>query len=285
MEGITSNLVEVLCSRWDWRCIIYHMSEIYHLYLDESETKDFTGKNRVFCIAGLIIKERDYPSFSDKVKLLKRDVWIDLNNPEDIVMHEKDIRFANNRSNKRRLGEIKSEFHRFKENAKMRDLYEKLNNIIETTPISIIGACIKLDGLSEYFHRDLLSDKYLIAMQILFENFCQFLQKKNGVGYVFYESRKEENDKEVRMRFNHIKAMGSMYISPYAMQKHLIEINFPSKLDNNEGLQVADFIPNNFAREHGVNDRYKFNIFNSLRKTRYDGGLLKHDRFGIKVMP
>ena len=50
------------------------------------------------------------------------------------------------------------------------------------------------------------------------------------------------------MHFNHVKAMGSMFISPFAMQNYLREIDFPPKSSNNPGLQIADFIPNPFAR-------------------------------------
>ncbi len=261
------------------------MSEIYHLYLDESETKDYSGNNRVFCIAGFAIKENDYSTLTYELNKLKQDTWSDIPNPENIILHELNVRYANNRSNRRRLNKIPSEFHRFKTNSVTKELYERLKLIFENTPLTIIGSCVVLDRLSSYFTSDILSDKYLIAMQILLENFCHFLKKNDGVGYIFYESREEPNDKEIRMRFNHIKAMGSMFISPYAMQKSLIEINFPSKTDNIEGLQVADFIPNNFAREIGINERYRYNIFDSVRKKRYDGGLLKHERFGVKELP
>lgn len=261
------------------------MSDIYYLFLDESESHDSNGDNRVFCIAGFIIKENDYNNLESDIMSLKQIIWNDLPQPENIVMHEQDIRYANNRHNRGKLNKINSEFHRFKENSITRQLYDELKNVIEKNPITIIGSCVLLDKLNNYFSKEIVSDKYLIAMQIVLENFIHFLQKNSGVGYIFYESREEPNDKEVRMRFNHIKAIGSMFISPYAIQKHLVEINFPPKNSNMAGLQLADFIPNNFARKHGVNNKHRINIYNSVRKIRYDGGLSNQNRFGIKVMP
>jgi hypothetical protein len=61
--------------------------------------------------------------------------------------------------------------------------------------------------------------------------------------------------------------------------------HFRQKTDNNVGLQIADFIPNSFARSFGKNRDYRFNINTSLNNYRYDGGLGKPDRFGIKVLP
>ena len=87
------------------------------------------------------------------------------------------------------------------------------------------------------------------------------------------------------MHFNHVKAMGSMFISPFAMQNYLREIDFPPKSSNNPGLQIADFIPNPFARNALKKKQNKYSIYSQLRLLRYDGGLKRYDRFGMKIMP
>jgi len=259
---------------------------IYHLYLDESETSDNSGNNRVFCIAGIIIEENDDKDILiPAVNNLKKVVWNDMVAPENIVLHEKDVRFANNFRNRNKLDNVKPEFHRFVQNVNVRLLYNGIGEIYQSNKITVIGSCVILDDLYRYFHEDIISDKYIICMQILFENFCQFLKSKNSVGYVFYESREEPQDKEIRMRFNNIKSMGSLYISSYAMQIHLKDITFPSKSENNCGLQMADFVPNGFARHYANFNEHRFNINNVLNIHRYDGGLYKPERFGIKVLP
>lgn len=69
------------------------------------------------------------------------------------------------------------------------------------------------------------------------------------------------------------------------MQKHLKEIYFPTKLDNIAGLQIADFVPNHFARKCAGKEQNRFNIYQSIRKCRYNGGVGNVNRFGIKNMP
>jgi len=76
-----------------------------------------------------------------------------------------------------------------------------------------------------------------------------------------------------------------MFINPKAMQRHIKELDFPNKSENVIGLQVADFVPNNFARRYAGLDKLKFNINNALWKSLYDGDIKKSSRFGMKLMP
>lgn len=252
----------------------------YMLFLDESTTH-FHFTNKVFCIAGVIVKQEDYTNTIEPwVNRLKATIWADLPNPTDIVFHQKDIRAAKN------CKDVPPEFKRFKKRGNCKRLYDELNNIFSSNLLTVVGSCIVMDRLNQYFHTDVISDEYLIGMQILFENYCHFLHKNNAVGSVYYEARQDEQNKQMRMRFNLIKAMGSMYISPYAMQEYLQEIYFPHKYENVVGLQLADFVPNDFARKVSGAGPNEFNVFNSCKRIRYNGGLpSKEDRFGMKVMP
>lgn len=259
----------------------------YYLYLDESETHK-NGNNRVFCIAGIIINEEDVEKLDTLLNNLKNEIWVNTvykNNANEIILHEKDVRFANNRSNRSSLNKVSKEFHIFKQNDNTRNLYEGISNIFNEVNLKVIGASVDLDKLDMYFDENMQSDKYLVCMQIILENFCHFLESNDGRGVVMYESREEHNDKIVRMKFNQIKACGSMFINPYAMQKRLIDIEFPCKNDNISGLQIADFIPNTFARKHAKFEQHKFNLYKCLRLSRYCGNINKYDRFGIKFIP
>ncbi len=76
----------------------------------------------------------------------------------------------------------------------------------------------------------------------------------------------------------------------YAMAKataeaRLLGLDFVDKNDNIEGLQIADFVPNCFARDHAGIKQCKPNIFGTLKYHRYDGGTGQADRFGVKYMP
>ncbi len=254
----------------------------YLLFLDESFTHN-NGVNYVFCVAGLIIKEDDYNQILiPELDKLKNIIWSDLPNPASLVLHEKEVRDAQNRSTW--LNTIKPHFRRFRSNPESRKLYQGLQDLFQNIPCHIIGASLNIDNLKMHFDDVCRTEQYLTAMQIILENFCQFLQRHNGVGYVFAESRGSQ-DRDVRMHYNHIKAMGSMFVSPYAMQTYLREIEFPPKSSNNPGLQVADFVPNPFARKALEKKQPKFNLYQVLRTLRYDGGLSRFERFGVKHMP
>jgi len=255
------------------------LSDEYLLFLDESETH-INNSSKVFCIAGIIIKDVDYPIIISELNNLKRLIWNDLSDPLSVRIHQKEIREANN--GKR----VSPEFLRFKKNLNCRLFYTELNKIFQLNLISIIGCCIIMDNLDQFFHSDIITDKYLIGMQMVLENYCHFLHRNNGVSSIFYESLEEPNDKEIRMRFNLIKAMGSMFVNSYSMQRYLKDISFPTKSQNIHGMQLADFVPNDFARKANGLKRHKYDIYDNTRRLRYNGGIEgKEDRFGIKIMP
>lgn len=68
-------------------------------------------------------------------------------------------------------------------------------------------------------------------------------------------------------------------------EARLLGLDFVDKNDNIEGLQIADFVPNCFARDHAGIKQCKPNIFGTLKYHRYDGGTGQADRFGVKYMP
>ena len=51
-----------------------------------------------------------------------------------------------------------------------------------------------------------------------------------------------------------MKLMGSMYMDKNTAEKRLLGIDFIDKDENCAGLQIADFVPLGFARDHaGMN--------------------------------
>ena len=78
-----------------------------------------------------------------------------------------------------------------------------------------------------------------------------------------------------------------MYITKEAMNNHLLGINFIRKDDNNTGLQVADFIPYAFAREHAQFNQLDKDdtLLRKMKYYRYRGQQNAQERYGIKYMP
>lgn len=261
------------------------MSDIYHLYLDESETHN-NGNNRVFTIAGIITEENFHNTIlTQELKKIKNIIWSDLNDYNDIILHEKDIRFAQNPHNKYKLYKIKNCYHRFSNNNISLKLYTGLEKVLRLKEITVIGGCIVFDELYKNFPKDLLQNRDLILLQIIIENFCHFLKTKNGLGKVFYEHIEDEADKNMSLRFHQVKSMGTMYLNPYMIQKLILSIDFPPKSNNVAGLQIADFIPNDIARNAIGKYKHPYNLSKIINRSMYDGTIGRKDKYGVKILP
>ena len=261
----------------------------YTLYLDESQTNKYNptikkGELYHFCMAGVIIATDDYPDVENCVNQLKRNIWNDISKPEDIILHQMLITDAE----RGRLDVVKyPEYARFNKRSERKKFYDELKTIFVNNNITIVGSSVNEDNLKNYY--DLSNrnkvDVSLVTMQLLLENYCHFLCANNGIGNIIYEHRELIEDERLRDRYYHMKLMGSMYMNKQTAEKRLLGIDFVNKNENCAGLQIADFVPLSFARDHAGIKQEKPNIFSTLKYHRYDGTKCMKERFGIKYMP
>jgi len=268
----------------------------YTLYIDESETSNRSNGQPHFCMAGAVIQDREYGIVENEVNNLKRSIWNDYDMPEQIILHQKNILAVS----KGKLDTSKyPEYERFRSKSFRRQFYSKLAEIFDCGKIRIVGGCIDVAHMEQYYnvpkphkpggtvqYRN-QANKYLITMQLLLENYCHFLVVHNGIGRIVYEYISEVENERICLKFYQMKLTGSMYISREAMYDHLMGIHFVKKGNNNAGLQVADFIPNAFARDHagfGQLDQDD-TLLRKMKYYRYDGNQGNQDRYGIKYMP
>ncbi len=54
-----------------------------------------------YCIAGIIVKEPDELRLDKALGDLKAVIWNNINDNKSIVLHQKDVEYFNNRSNKK----------------------------------------------------------------------------------------------------------------------------------------------------------------------------------------
>lgn len=79
----------------------------YTLYVDESQTEN-NGHHHHFCMAGAIISDIEYDIVENKVNALKRNIWNNIQEPENIILHQKNIIDASKgRLNAQRFPEYK----------------------------------------------------------------------------------------------------------------------------------------------------------------------------------
>ena len=255
----------------------------YTLYLDESETSN-AGRKPTFVIAGIIMKD-DYhdTTFTEKMNTLKKIIWSDMSNASDIILHEKEVKDATqHRVDK---NQIKPDYKRFfnnKENSTK--LYTELSHLLRTSNLHTMACAIDKELLYKNYSKEICNDEYNICLQVLMENFCHFLQQQNAIGSIKYEAREDTQNADLMQRFYQIKAIGTLYIDSYAIQKYIKEIEFPNKRDNIAGLQLADFLPNQIGKKIIGNNLFTntqdFN-HNIFRKA-YNGNVNNKRRYGIK---
>ena len=243
--------------------------EQYFLFLDETKPNTYIEH---FCFGGCIIKQSDYEDdIIPRIKKIKRDTF----GSGSVILHEIDIRNAKEdpyRIFRDRL--VRESFW-----ASMHDLFDK------TQSIHVLCVAINDHRYRSFYTSEFKNDVFLIALQILLENFVHFLESLNGIGSVLIESRNPKDDQKLQNHYHTIKANGTLFFGRNAFQKRLGTISFLLKTDNNIGLQLADFIPNPVARSCGSMVQKKYSLINPLLKRLYDGGVGLPDRFGLKIVP
>ena len=268
----------------------------YTLYIDESQTHDNFEKQPHFCMAGAIINDREYGIVENEINKLKRTIWSDYSHPEEIILHQKNIIDAS----KGKLDITKfPEYERFKSKGFRKKFYSEFAKVFDCGKISIVGGSMNVEYMEKCYdvqkpripgetvqYRN-QTNKYLITLQLLLENYCHFLVTHNGKGRIVYESISEIDNERICSKFYQIKLMGSMYITKEAMHNHLLGINFVKKDENSSGLQLADFIPYAFAREHAKFTQLDKDdtLIRKMKYYRYGRQQNGQDRYGIKYMP
>lgn len=233
----------------------------YTLYLDESETANVNKitnirENETFVIAGLICKN-DYHDtiLNDRVNAIKNRIWNRNNNDDkycDKILHELEM----SRAIKHQFKDLKCEYNKIFKNKHIYNFtYDMVADIISSEEIIIMAVCIDNDNLNKQYDMSKLNDRFQIAMNMIIENYYHFLNNVEGTGIICYESLPENQNEQIRKRYQGIKYYGTMFYPAKAINKRIKGLEFKNKKDNIVGLQLADFLPNAIGR-HILNKTY-----------------------------
>ncbi len=255
----------------------------YTLYIDESETFNSAG-NKFFVMSGVIIGKADYQEIQAEMEALKRKVWNNAAGCENYILHEKDVGFANFSLNSSKLSELPGCYRIFKDAKKVQMLYNELSKLFKKSDLHTIGVCLDKNALFARYGERNLNNQLTIAIQFLVERYCQFLIMKQAEGDICYEAMQPEQNTKIQQRLYELKALGSMYYSPKAIQNHVREIYFVKKSENMIGLQLADFVPNTLGRYVAGMRPKNTNFAKIVRAKLYDGGQDGAYLFGFKVL-
>lgn len=240
----------------------------YILFLDELKAND-TYSN--FCMGGIFVEEVHYRKLVvPKMMEFKNNI---LGNTGK-VLHENE------------LSDLLSKYKHDKKQEKTKAIYDAIRYLLMNYDIHTICVGITKNNLLSYYPNDSKNYNkyrlYNVALQIIMENFTHFLVENDSQGCVFYESRNMQADYELQKQYELIKKHGTLYIPSEVMQKRLLGISFPLKIDNNIGLQIADFILNPMARKFDNMEQKENSLHNAIITKAYDGGISENMRYGIK---
>lgn len=250
----------------------------YVLYLDESETFTPNG-NRYFAVAGVIVEKNSLVSVTADLDTLKSRLWTGDPAATSHILHEKEISEAHKTGRARNTC-----YNIFRANQKVLDLYAGLSNIIKKHSIATLGVCLDKTALVSNYPGE-TNAQLTIALQMLLENYCHYLQHVQGKGDICYESLQEPGNQPLRQRFYELEALGTMYYTPHFFQTHIGDICFEDKSNNLPGLQLADFIPNTYARKCAGIPAKHAAFQQCVMRQAYDGGMGNRPKFGLKKIP
>ena len=238
----------------------------YLLFLDECMA---IGPLRYFCLAGYIISREEYTNHMiPMVNALKQKTF----GKTDIVFHEKDIR------------DLSGDFKCLSDKVARDSFWNGILSILKDSTISTVGAVVSTDIATIVYKSDFLNSNYSIALHSLLENYVYFLERNNAKGSVIIESTNETADGRLRNLYHTIISDGTLFINRNAFQKYLTTIAFHIKQDNNNGLQMADFIPNAVNRRISGLKPKPYSTIDIIEAKLYDGHVGMKERFGLKVI-
>ena len=237
----------------------------YYLFLDESKPN---SNFQNFTLGGVVIEKNDYiTKLKPMVKELKKDCF----GSEQVILHEIDIR----QKKEDFVGISKQQQEMF---------FNKLKKLFEESDLmSVLAVSININDLDKLYKEEDRNDIY-IALQLLMENFAQFLSMHDGVGTVYLETTDAVNNAKLQNLFHMLKATGTLFVKKETLQTRLGTINFAIKSENIIGLQLADFIPNPLARRALGKEQKPYSIFEGIKTKLYDGKIDMSERFGFKII-
>lgn len=243
------------------------MEKRYTLYLDEILPLD---KLKYFCLAGVIIEDGYYNAeIIPAIEQIKMNTF----QTTSVILHEADIRRPT----------PGTPYMMVKSKSAREQYYSEINKFFDEKEFTIIGAALNTaNALSIYpNHRD----RYFVCLQIILENFAHFLMKNNGVGKIKIESRNRRQDDQLKRHFNSlVNSTGTLFYQPILLKKYIDSIDFPSKLSNEIGLQIADMIPNPLNRHLSEMKQVIPGLIDKIQAKTYDGTVQKVERFGMKIL-
>jgi hypothetical protein len=246
------------------------MPIMYHLFLDECGDHGLVNVDPdfpVFVLCGVVMSEQACQQVNSEMVALKKRFW----GEKKAILHSRDIRKCEREFQILFDQEIKKEF------------YGAVNHLVASSEYAIIASAInKANHIKQY--GKLASDVYEIALSFIVERSVFYLDDQPGVGkklHIAIERRGRKEDARLHEHFQRLCSRGTGYVTPERIQAYGLDIEFKSKADDVNGLQLADLVAYPIAR-HVLDPKRANPAFEVLEPKFYSK---KGQRYGLKVFP
>lgn len=229
----------------------------YYLFIDETGDHGLTYIDQsfpIFMIAGILISEVEYLKLNSKLNFFKREFF----NTDEVILHSNDIR------------RIKEPFQILFDLKLKENFYKKLNKIITEVDYKIIPAAImKTEYVKKYGKAT--KDPYSLSFSFILERLifdCDEIKNCSEIEIII-EKRGKKEDSYLESALQKTISNGTYYVVPERFGRLISCINFKSKKENDNGLQLADLVAYPIAR-YILNDKEPNPVFflinNKIRK-------------------
>ena len=242
----------------------------YYLFLDESGDHGLVTVDPnfpVFVLCGVILSEQSYQQLNMDMLELKKRFW----GTKKAILHSRDIR------------KCEKEFQILFDQEIKKAFYEAMNRLVASSDYAIISSAINKENHIKQYGK-LASDVYEIALSFIIERVVFYLDDqpdREKELHIVIERRGGKEDARLHEHFQRICSRGTGYVTPERISCYGLDIEFKSKTDDVNGLQLADLIAYPIARN--VLDPRRANpAFDVLEPKFYSK---RGQRFGLKVFP
>ena len=240
------------------------------LFLDESGDHGLVNVDPqfpVFALCGILVSDTAYVTIDSATRELKRKFW----GEKKVILHSRDIR------------KCEKEFQILFDEAIKRSFYTEINKLVSDSEYTIIASAINKENHIKQYGK-LASDVYEISLSFIIERSVFFLddwRSGNRQLRIVIERRGRKEDGQLQEHFQRLCSRGTGYVTADRIRAYGMNIEFRSKSDDVNGLQLADLVAYPIARY--VLDPKRANpAFDVLEPKIY---VKNGRRYGLKVFP
>ena len=263
-------------------CILMHQDDYL---IAEKKIIDLEQEYLVFIYEDLSI----FPTLTITALVIPTKIYKDSTMPGLDIIKEKYFKNKVVSFHSREIRRKTDQFKIFLNEEIYNDFKVDMINLIEKSQISIVSASInKVKLLEKTIAFEAFSggakynigDLYLMTVNFVLERLAQLIG--SSTAKIIFEERGREESKKIQAMLESAKKNGTFYKTKEDFIGIDDDIYFFKKIDNVNGLQIADYCVYPFAR-HAKNPKDEDNkLFDLLRKFVYKGD---RGEYGLKVWP